>query len=270
MTVKRVGTYRALDCVFELRTHSALADPLESALVDLRCDDAPDDRLVVRYRRRSGWECRWHRAGRDHSHGETVREEGDALQDALAHISAAAARSASAHDAVLHGGAVAIDGHAVALVGHDGSGTAVLAATAVLDGHLHVSNDVAAIDPNGRVRCFARPVGLKPEEADGLGVEIPPGPFDTVFPFRIAPTSHGENLMPLRAVFLVQTSDVDRCERIDPADALVELYRNSVGAEGSERRMFARLETVVRTVPVHRLEWQSHRAGIEQIRTTLS
>lgn len=265
-----LGPYRALDLVFDLRAHASLANPLRHSLVDLETHDTPFDRLTVRRTRRSGWTCRWRHDDHASPRGDDrVTDDGEALHDVLANISAAVARSASKRDAVLHGGAVAIDEAGVAFVGSSGSGSSALVAAAVLAGHSPLSDDLTAIDPDGRIRTFPRPIGLDAGEVLALELEVPSGPFVPTFPFRSTSTHPATARTQLRAVFLMHGGDVDRCERLDPADALVELYRHSVGADGSERAMFARLERVARSVPVHLLGWTTHDAALRHVSQAL-
>lgn len=268
--MQHLGRYRALDLVFDLRTNTTLAQPLRAALIHLETDDAPVDRLTVRRTRRSGWTSRWRTSSNETTRkDDLVTDDGEAFHDVLATISAAVARSASERDAVLHGGAAVIDGRGVVFVGSTGSGTSALVAAAVLDGHSALSDDLTAIDADGRIRTFPRPIGLDSREVLELGLEVPLGPFVPTFPFRATPAPSGADRTELQVVFLVHGGDTDRCERLEPADALVELYRHSVGAEGSERAMFARLERVAKNVPVHLLGWTTPGTAVQQVRRAL-
>lgn len=261
-----LGRFRALDLVFELRAPSSFAAPLHAALAELQTDEPPTDRLTVRRTRRAGWKCRWTSEGRARrSDDERVVDEGEAFSDVLAAISGAAATSVSGHDAPVHGSAVAIGGAGCVFLGSAGSGTSALAAAAVQQGYRLLSDDLTVIDAGGRIRAFRRPIGLRAVEAQALEIDIPAGPFDPVVPFRVDSSALGDDRTPLRAVFLVHGGGEDRCGRIEPPDALVELYRHSVGAAGSERAMFARLERIARTVPVHLLGWHDPHTGIETV-----
>jgi len=270
MPLQRLPRYRALDLVFDLRAPAVLADPLRAALVDIETTDAPSDRLTVRRTRRSGWTCRWNDDdGARPSGDEHVFDDGEALRDVLDTISASAARSASDRHAILHCGAISIDDAGIVFMGSTDSGTSALVAAAVLDGHRYLADDVTAIDESGGIRAFRRPIGLRTAAARELGLDVPAGPFSPTYPFRVDADSMSRDRTNLHAVFLVHGGEADMSGRLDPADALVEMYRHSVGAVGSERAMFARLEQIAKSVPVHLLGWQNPQSGIEQVRRAL-
>ena len=116
-----VGRYAAFGSCFDVVADEPLASELIGSLGDLRvARDAPAGEVHrLSARRRDGdWTVSW---------DDNARYNGPeidlALYDALIAVNVHAASVAvAAGYAVLHGGAVAIDGRAVALVGHSGTG----------------------------------------------------------------------------------------------------------------------------------------------------
>jgi hypothetical protein len=83
----------------------------------------------------------------------------------------------------LHALAVASDDGAIVLAGASGSGKSTTAATLVQHGWRYLSDEVAALDPSGRVRPYPKPISIDPGsplagwEAGGLA---PAGRFGEV------------------------------------------------------------------------------------------
>ncbi len=240
--MKRLGPYRALDLRFSVRAHRSLADAIEASMADLRCDDAPADTLTVRRSRRATWDLTWGRSA--HAPDQVADDEGEALREMFTSVSLAAASSAARHDAVLHGGAVTIDGRGVAFIGGPESNTSVLTAAATLANHGYLADQVTAIDGAGRVRGFHRPITMAGSDASALG---------TTVPLRVGTRTALEHDVQLGDIFVVSHGPPESPEPLDPADALVELTNHAIAPDGFDTRMFRRLESIARGVPIYRL-----------------
>lgn len=257
------------------RVHVAAAEPLaevlHQALADLRVEQTDtacaEHRLEVAHDVATGeWTVTLDGADR-----YTGPESHIALYDTLIALNQLAARSAvEAGRTVLHGGAVAIDGRAVAVVGHSGAGKSTLTTALVRTGHVFLADEVTAVDDDGTVHAFHRPIGLRRSGADHLGVGVPDdGPFDTVTPYVVG-TRRGQSALgdrvPLRAVAVLRRDDrrsVPRIEAMTPARALFELSNQTLGATDLERAMFQRLDRLVRAVPVIELHYATTEQAIE-------
>lgn len=180
------------------------------------------------------------------------RDAPSAVACVLDVLSDLASERAAHTDTVLHGGVLEIDGRAVALVGHSGAGKTTLTAAGVLAGHGFVADEVCAVAPDGTVRTFHRPLGLRERGAAALGVPVSRHRADHLV--QLTPASRLGRLAgpcPLAMVAMVRRgAGPARVDLLDQAPALVELCNLTLGAQGSERTMFHRLATLVREVPV--------------------
>ena len=140
-----VGRHAAFGSCFDVVADEPLASELIGSLGDLRvARDAPVGevhRLSVR-RRDGDWTVSW-----DDNARYSGPEIDLALYDSLIAINVHAASVAvAAGHAVLHGGAIAVDGRAVALVGHSGSGKSTLTTAMARHGHPYLADEVVAVD----------------------------------------------------------------------------------------------------------------------------
>jgi hypothetical protein len=168
----------------------------------------------------------------------------------------------------LHGGAVAVDGCGVVFVGYSGAGKSTLTAAMVSAGHGYIADEVAAVDSSGRLCNFHRPVGLREGGAAALGRPIPEGPFSLTYPLRIGGSGVLCDGAPICAVFLVDRSSTTGAGApvpVPPAQALVILVNQTLGAGGFERQIFRRLEGLVRSVPVLELPFKDVTDGVKKV-----
>lgn len=257
-----VGQFAALDAVVELHAPRSIAALLAAALGDLAVDGAPTARVDIRRDLRGRWSVR--------TDGETSPlADGGAdlgLYEAIGSLSDLAARGAADSGVVLHASCADVGGTAVAMAAASGAGKSTLAAALALAGHGFLADEVTAVAPDGAVRPFHRPIGLRPGGAAAVGVAIPDGPYDYTYPLRIggrAPLSPGA---PLGAVVLVRRGNgPGGVRRLDSAQALFQLANMTLGTTGHERSMFRRLEKLVHSVPIHELSYQDVADGVGMV-----
>lgn len=166
----------------------------------------------------------------------------------------------------LHAASVAVDGRAILVAGHAGSGKSSTAAAFARAGHPVMGDDVAALCLEGDDCCVEasyRRVRLWPESVQALY-----GSADALP--RITPTwskrflglegaSFHPGRLPLAAIHVLddRAGAEARIERLDPASALIWLVAHAYSARLLDRSMRARefecLARVVRRVPVWRV-----------------
>lgn len=250
MTVAHIAVY---DTTVQVSAAEPLAHELRLGLVNLAAAFASADRT-------SG-STSTHRLA-VHRHGDiwTVRWDGDdsyrgpkadmALYGALIELNHHASRRATElGHAVLHGGAVAIAGVVVAVVGHSGAGKSTLTTALTQHGHPFVADEVVAVGDGLGVAPFHRPIGLRAGGAARLGVGVADGPYEQTFPYHVAgPLGGGE---PLALVAILRRCDdpIDaRFDDLTEAEALFALSNQTLGATEFERNVFRRLDRLVRRV----------------------
>lgn len=175
----------------------------------------------------------------------------------------------------LHAAALEDVGRVVALAGPSGSGKSTLAAAAVLDGVAFVADEITAVSAlDLGVRVFHRPIGLRQGAADALGVDFPddrrsipgavhPLPVDTA---RLSPGGT------LHAVAIVRwdPAATPSLQTLPPAQALAELSQHVVVDDEAIPDTFRRLDLLVRTVGVVRLDFPDPPSGVRLVRTLLA
>ncbi len=249
--VIRLGTFDLLGSRVNLRASAPLAKPLQEVLADLSCRSARRAPMLTVERFTDGdWSVAWRHEQRYSGPDASV-----AFYDVFGAFNEVAARQVANVGGVgLHGGAVAIDGRALALVGHSGSGKSTLTAALVCAGHGFVADEVSAVSgpdaQNPIVSTFHRPIGLRRGGAAALGIEIPSGPFDQTFPLRAESVGELSGPAPLEAIAFVERDEFGEptVEPISPAVALHRLSDQTLGTWGLERETFRRLETMVKNV----------------------
>ena len=239
------GTFAALGTTFEVRG-GRLGRSLGEAFADVASPRAAEHRLEVVRRGPDRWTVR--------SDGEVRARDADRLNAqtaAMVAVDELALASVAATDTVLYGGAVEIAGLAVAFVGRRRS-VGWMVASSALRGHGYVTDGVVAIDPEGLVRPFHRPVELRESALASLGRERPAGTsWQGNALLRIGGRAPLSNGAPLGLIVFAEQNSPDSCAaRVPPSAALARLANHAVAATGHERVMFRRLEQLVRRVPV--------------------
>ena len=236
-----------------------LAEHLLHSLDDLRAGDddgsaGPADHLLTVHHHGVEWAVSWD--GADRYRGP---EADLALYDALIALNHHAAGVAAESGAsVLHGGAVAIGGRAVVVVGHSGRGKSTLTTALTRAGHPFLADEVVAVDAGFVVRAFHRPIGLRRGGAATLGLAVPEGPYGYIHPYRVGERDALATSAPLAlAALLVRDDEAEtpRLERLASAVALFQLANQALGTADLEREMFRRLDTLVRRIPVFELHY---------------
>jgi hypothetical protein len=267
----RSGRFRALDFVFDVRAPGEITVLADEWFADLVVNPSsprttpPTTHSTIDVRqRRGGWSVR------DVEGVEGPGDLGDAVAQVIHLVNQGALRSLTG-GVCLHSAAVATDGGVVALVGVSGAGKSTLAAAAVRRGLGYVADEIVAINPEGTVRPFHRPIGLRAGGAAAVAVAIPEasdGRFDVVYPWR-PPSSALDPGGPLVGVCLVRyvsgTTDGDVSPEpvgwtsVRPAEALVELsagaFAMHVDGIDGDRARFRQLASLVSRVPVARLTY---------------
>jgi hypothetical protein len=164
-------------------------------------------------------------------------------------------------DLPLHAAAVEIDGGAVVLGAPRAHGKTTLAAAFLEAGLRLLSEDVACVRPGQVPQVIPGPAMLRirPDIARALEVRtaMVVGQGDDRVHYAIDPAVRGDcNPLPLRAVFLLRTSDAGvRVERVPPAEAVRDLWPLSsrLPTPRGLTRCFEDLVDVVARVPVWNL-----------------
>ena len=213
--------------------------------------------------------------------GPIGSDDSVALHRILSGIDAVAAESAVSFGcAVLHGGLVAIGGRTIAAVGPSGMGKSTFTAVAVSLGHRFLGDEVVAVDPHSAVVLpHRRPIGLRSGAAALINIEIPDGPFRSVYPYPIAADSPAGELdadddpagsRPLDSIVLLHR-DAERpsgdaeLHPVPPAQALLRFSNQILGPNGSEPQMFGRIEHLVRNVAVFEVSYREASDAIEAL-----
>lgn len=246
MNVSMTG-YRALDTTFAFEAPDRLARVLRAAYTDLEAHDGSEVAHTIRVDRSlaRGW-----RTSVDGVVRERGLDESAALLDVRRAVNDLAERSAANTDAVLHASAIDIGGTVVAIVGPVVAGKSTLLLEAARRGHGYVADDVVAIRSDLTVRPFHRPVGVRLEVADELGVQVPAGPYRDGYPLVLSAGHRLSEGGRLGLLVLARRADGLASDRHSPSWGLMMLANGALRAEGHERAMFRRLAAVVAEVPV--------------------
>jgi hypothetical protein len=161
----------------------------------------------------------------------------------------------------LHAASIDTSVGVIALAGQSGAGKSTLAAAAVLAGYGYVADEISAVSPDDLVvRPFHRPIGLRREGAEAIGIpypESPDGRFDPVYPWDISghgTFSQGGVLVGIALVYRVGDGPPSLID-VELAQALAALSQHTVIPDGELAVGFAALDKVVRAVPVVRITY---------------
>lgn len=252
VTVDLLGTRVSLSVHHRLWRH------LAPSLEPLTCREGPEPaHRVVASRRRRGWAVDGPSGSR-----HIGRSDSHALYEVLTELNDIAAATAASSSAVIHGAAVVAGGGAICLVGPSGAGKSTLAAALTLAGAPLLAEEVCAIDADSLLHPFPRPIGMRARSAHLLGIRVPDGPFEFVYPWR-APTLAAAPARVAHIMLLHRVEHADpEARRLPPDEALLRLAQNTLGAAGAEIAMFRRVERVARTLPVWELTYaDAHHAA---------
>ncbi len=192
-------------------------------------------------------------------------------------------------DLVLHAAAFAreIDSDrpprtAVAVCGGSGAGKSTFATAAVLQGHRYLADEVCSIDPlSMMVAPYHRPIGLRPQGAAMLGLQVAPmgGASETAdgrdhesddsTPWPVSSGGQLATSLPLGLVAILERdSDTEgqpspvEIEWLSAAQALVRLVGFAMPTVGFERETFRRVERLVREIPVAVVRYSNCREAV--------
>jgi len=185
---------------------------------------------------------------------------------------------------VLHAGAVAVEGVAVAFVGFSGAGKSTMTATMVARGHSPIADDVVAveIDAQGQpvVRFGFPQLKLHPDSASAL--PFPEATFSPLHP-EFAKLGHQVPIVsppgacPLAAVYVLEFTGEDEpsIERLRPTKAMFELIRHSyaakmlkdhAGQDGPASTVhFDQVATLAAAIPVSRLKRPKRLPDLQEV-----
>jgi hypothetical protein len=166
---------------------------------------------------------------------------------------------------VLHGSAVRIETGAIVFIGPAGWGKSTLAASAYLQGHGFLSDDVTAIDPVSHSVVPSYPqIKLWTDAANALG--IPGLQLRPIFPgweknaFGAA-RDFSTQPVPVRSVFVLREGPGPWLEKVSPQDALRYLLSHAYCRGLTDKNDFLRGADLVNhaSVFILRLEWSLNR-----------
>jgi hypothetical protein len=192
---------------------------------------------------------------------------GEELRRQLEAINLEAAQAAVGY-VPLHAASVEQGGAVVALAGRSGAGKSTLVAAAVIGGWGYVADEITAVRPDDlSVRPFHRPIGLRRGGAAALGVDYPhsvDGRYDQVYPWEVGEQFTRSPGGTLVGIALVEWGDHHGPVLTDiaPARALAELSQHTVIPDEQLAPAFSGLESIVRRVPIVRMQYRSAAEGL--------
>ena len=165
-----VGCFQALGQVVEIRAPRSLASLLAYVLGDLNTLEEAERRVEIRRDLLGRWSRR--------IDGVTAPIEGcpaAGFYEAIGALDDLAAAQAASSVAVLHASCIDVGGTAIAFAGLSGAGKSTLAAALATAGHGFIADEVAAVDGDGHVAPYHRPVGLRAGGAAAMDRHRHPG-----------------------------------------------------------------------------------------------
>ena len=193
----------------------------------------------------------------------------EALDDRDAIRAATAIQSGSVP---VHGAAINAPTGIVVLAGVSGSGKSTLAAAATLAGWGFVADEIAAVDPlTLHASPYHRPIGLRRQGADALGLAFPPErtvPGDPVdWPVDADRHSPGGTVALIALVTWVP-GEATVCADVEPVQAMVELMQHLAAHDDDIPWCFRAVETIIQTIPVVRLRYADPSEGLAALGST--
>lgn len=261
-----LGPFDALGYRFEVATDDEqVAGRLERLLAGLAAEGA------------GGVPYRLHRSGRGfvlQSGGKRLARTGSAagaLDHLVWHVNRQVMESLDG-PVMLHAGAVALTGRAVIVSGPSGAGKSTLTAALVREGFGYLSDEVAAIDPDtGRVRPYAKPLGLRPP-AERLLPGWGPGDWVDVEGGWLVPPAQvvREPVPPGLIVLVAREPGADvAVERTSPARAVSQLATQTSHFGSRPRLSLSVLAALARRAPAVRLRHDDLGGAVAAVRGAL-
>ena len=166
----------------------------------------------------------------------------------------------------LHASAVEVDGEAVVLLGHKGTGKSTTAAALAMRGHALLADDIVAIDlttPDApRVMPGFRHVKLWIDAADavlnGKGEPLDPELDLVKSAWSMTSNRHAEESVPLGCIYVLEEGDELACHELTTVETFAELIRHSyaprfIGRVGYTPAHVAAVGEIARNVRGYRL-----------------
>jgi hypothetical protein len=259
--------FRALDHAFTLSAPEPVQSLLVSALDPLRWDplagptSGSEERILVAAAPHDRWTFTADLAQ------PSPMVLGSLVARVLEYVNQRAAASLTAEVPLHAAGVRTGEGGVIALAGTSGAGKSTLGAAAMLAGWGFLAEEIAAVDPVSlAVRPYHRPIGLRRGGAGALGIEYPDvadGRYSDVYPWPV-PFDRRVTDGTLLGVALVQRNEGDvAITEVGQARSLAELVEHTV-VPHDERvaEVFRLLDSLVRTVPVVRLTYDTPADGV--------
>ena len=164
---------------------------------------------------------------------------------------------------ILHASAVAVDEGAVAFAGDSGYGKSTIASSLHASGHHLLADDIAVIQVGETTHHICpgnQEFKLWPDSVRNLGQEV--DNLDRINPDlekRLLPVAGGlqREPVPLKSIYILDFADKEGIDLLEPAQAAIELVRNTYGVtllhELRTADYFRQVVRLAQSVPVCRL-----------------
>jgi hypothetical protein len=166
---------------------------------------------------------------------------------------------------ILHGSAIALDGHAILFLGHSGQGKSTTAAAFSHLGCRVLTDDIAAIrNLDGSCQLIPGYPRLRLHEEAAHLLESPKREFSP--PMEVAEHKRSYSIAnrfqseptPVKRIYLLTDGEELKIERVDPQTTFRELFRLSflrkrAASAGVKAQHFRQFQQLVDLVPVRRL-----------------
>ena len=181
----------------------------------------------------------------------------------------------------LHASAVAINGRAIAFIGHKGAGKSTMAAAVHEKGHFLMADDILALEEAdaGGIRSLPGfpQCKLWPESVSGLGQQS--AAMQRLHPqldklaFRPQEGVQAEAL-PLHQIYVLDEGNDVKIERLSQKEAFMEVYQHQyaprfLGQSGEDLRLFRQCQAVIKEVPVFKLSRPKEFSRLSEVATIL-
>jgi hypothetical protein len=196
-----LGPFAALDHVFQVDVTSG-DDPTLAALFAPLATDRPAThtyQIALPDGDAPGW--------LDLPEGRIPKDEVPSIHSRLL-VAVGLEALASTTEPILHGCLVEVGGVGILVAGRSGSGKSTLTARLLAGGAALVTEDLTAIDAQGQVRAYPRPVALSSTAYDVLGIPLPEDDCGCgCMKYAVHPSELGGRVGPPRAIDLVAICD---------------------------------------------------------------